>query len=127
MQKLEPGDTINCMIKSSLIVSPYHSYDEIKDFVIVAKDNCGYYLYVPHYYNIKNSIIVDSRLVKNLGINKKYLDENIVYIDASLISSIDKSHDGLACKICKNFATFASSNQEDGTFICFSCRQNPHS
>jgi hypothetical protein len=30
--------------------------------------------------------------------------------------------DGLDCKVCKEFYQYAESNQEDGTLICFKCR-----
>lgn len=40
-------------------------------------------------------------------------------------AKVDKKpkEDGCACKKCKNFFPMAVANQEDGTLICYSCRQ----
>lgn len=37
-----------------------------------------------------------------------------------------KYPDGMICDKCKNFTQFAESNQQDGSFICFSCINNPY-
>jgi hypothetical protein len=37
-----------------------------------------------------------------------------------------KHLDGMACKKCKSFYEFAESNQEDGSMVCYSCRNNPY-
>jgi len=125
---LKPGDRIDCHVKSSTIVGPYKSYDEIKTFEIVAVDSyeCGYYLYVPHYFLLKETTVVTSYSCKTLGINKKFLNENIVYIPENMVANIQERLDGIACCKCKDFYPFAASNQENGTLICFSCRQNPY-
>ena len=31
--------------------------------------------------------------------------------------------DGCRCRKCKNHFEFAEANQEDGTFLCFTCRR----
>lgn len=33
---------------------------------------------------------------------------------------------GLNCKSCNVYFEFAESNQDDGTLICYSCRNNPY-
>jgi len=38
---------------------------------------------------------------------------------------LDPKDDGVKCKKCGNFAHMAISNQNDGSFICYSCRQIP--
>lgn len=126
MPSLQIGDTVNCRVKDNLIVSPYRSYDEITSFIIVAKDNEGYYLYVPCYYTLKNTVRVDSYLSRTLGIEKRYLDEQLVYIEENMIFSVVKREDGLYCGLCGEFVKFAAANQDDGGFICFPCRQSPH-
>jgi len=126
MTKLKPGDRVDCRVKASTIVSPYKSYDEIKTFEIVAKDGHGYYLYVPHYYHLKDTKVADKHRCKELGIDKKFQDENIVYIQENLVAFVHDRLDGLACKICKEFYQYSSANQEDGSLICYSCRQNPY-
>lgn len=126
MTKLKPGDRVDCRVKASTIVSPYKSYDEVKTFEIVAKDDRGYYLYVPHYYYLKGTVVADRYRCKNLGIDKKFLNENIVHIQENMIANVQAKLDGLACIVCKEFYPYAEPNRGDGTLICFSCRQNPY-
>ena len=126
MTKLKPGDRVDCRVKASTIVSPYKNYDEIKTFEIVAKDDHGYYLYVPHYYSLKDTKVADSYKCKLLGIDKKFLNENIVYIQENLVCLVHDKMDGLSCKICREFYRYSEANQSDGTLICYSCRQNPY-
>lgn len=126
MTRLKPGDRIDCRVKSATIVSPYYNYDEVKTFEIVAADSNGYYLYVPHYYHLKGTVKADAYRCKSLGIDKKFLDENIVFINESLIANVQQRLDGLFCKSCREFYQFAEPNQSDGSLICFSCRSNPY-
>lgn len=126
MTKLKLGDRIDCRIKSSVIVSPYKDYDEIRTFQIIAKDKQGYYLYVPSYYTLKNTLKVDNRQSKQLGIDIKFLDEEFIYIQGNMVLRIHSILDGMNCSNCKDFYQMAEPNQEDGTLICYSCKQNPY-
>ena len=126
MAKLKPGDRVDCRIKSATIVSPYKNYDEVRTFEIVAKDDHGYYLYVPHYYLLRNTIIADQYRCKNLGIDKKFLDENIIHIQENMIAHIQFKLDGMSCAVCKEFHPYAAANRENDTLICYGCRQNPY-
>lgn len=38
----------------------------------------------------------------------------------------NKQDDGSKCKICTDWFQYAEPNQEDGTFICRSCKLNPY-
>jgi hypothetical protein len=126
MTKLKPGDQVECRIKSAAIVSPYHSYDESKTFEVIAVDNGGCYLYVPHYYLVKGSVVLDAYRRKTLSIDPKFLGEQFVYILENLIANIHQQTDGVFCKVCNEFYQFAEPNRKDKTFICFSCRANPY-
>ena len=126
MPELQVGDTISCRIKSAMIVSPYRAYDDVKSFVIVAVDEHGYYLFVPHYYLLKDSFVADRYKIKLLGIEQRYLDEDIVYIQENMVASIEAQMSGINCRICREHFPYASANQEDGTMVCFSCRSNPY-
>lgn len=126
MPKLNVGDTISCRLRSANIVGPYRSYDEIKTFVIVAVDEQGYYLYVPHYIYINDCVVADFYRCKALGIDSKYINENIVYILENMIASVERKQDGLQCKICREFFPYSVANQADGSLVCYSCRQNPY-
>jgi hypothetical protein len=126
MLDLKPGDSVTCRISSSTIVSPYKSYDELKTFIIVAIDNYDYYLYVPHYCYLTSCVLIDEYLLKNLKIERRFLNENIICIQESLIASVEYKRQGLNCKICNEFFPWAKANQEDKSLICFCCRQNSY-
>lgn len=124
--RLKAGDVISCRVKSALIVSPYRSYDEIKSFVIVATDDRGYYLFVPHYFSLKGTFVLDNYKRAVLGIDPKYVGEEIIHIQENMIASVERKLDGMACRVCREFFPYAEANQDDGTLICFSCRRNPY-
>jgi hypothetical protein len=126
MTKLRVGDTVSCRIKSSMIVNSYTDYDEIKSFVIVAVDDDGYFLYVPHYYCLKDVIVADAHRCKQLKIHHRYLNEELTYVQLSHIASVEKVQDGMNCCKCNEFYFYAAPNQENGTLICYGCRQNPY-
>lgn len=126
MDDLKPGDRVDIRIKQSMVVSPYDSYDEIKTFEIVATDTSGYYLYVPVYFHLKNSVKADSYRCKRLHIDKKFLDENICYIEEGLICRVRSVADGMKCSHCRDFITMAEPNQPNGTLICYACRVSPY-
>lgn len=126
MANLKPGDRVDCRLKNAIIVSPYKEYDEVLTFEIVATDKYGYYLYVPSYYFVKGTFKADTYQCKNLVIEKRFLDTEIVYIQENLIDKVSAILDGLRCKKCQDFFVMATPNQEDGTLICWSCRNNPY-
>jgi hypothetical protein len=127
MAKLKPGDRVDCRVKLNAIVSPYNpDYDEVVTFEVVAKDKPGYYLYVPCYILLKGSVLADKHLVKRLKINPRFLGERVMYIQESMILKVSSVLDGLFCAKCHEFFMMSEPNQEDGTLICWSCRQNPY-
>jgi hypothetical protein len=126
MAKLKPGDRVDCRVKQAAIVSPYKDYDEIKTFEIIAADKYGYYLYVPVYLSLKGAVKADKSQCKHLGIDKRFLDENMVYIQENMICKISAVLDGMRCVKCREFYALAEANQDDGTLICWSCRNYPH-
>lgn len=125
--KLKTCDTISCMIRDALIVNPYEKYDEIQSFIIISKNNEGFYLFVPHYFNLKDSYVLEQNKSKRLQIDKKYIGENIVYIQNRMVGSIISIYEGLTCSVCKEVCPWAEANQPDGnTFHCYNCRSNPY-
>jgi hypothetical protein len=126
MTKLKPGDRVDCRVKSATIVSPYKDYDEVKTFEIVASDSYGYYLYVPHYYPLNGASVATLSQCRNLGINSKFLNENIIYVQENMITAVREKMDGMVCSICHEFYQYAEANQSDYTLICYSCKQNPY-
>jgi hypothetical protein len=125
MTKLHPGDRIDCRIKSAAIVSPYTEYDEIRTFEIVAEDAHGYYLYVPHYLSLTGTVKADPYRCKHLGIDQKFVDENIVYVNTSCVARVVYVMDGMHCSNCDEYFAMAGPNQPDGkTLICYACKFN---
>ncbi len=85
MAKLKSGDRVECRVKCNNIVNPYNTdYEEIITFEIIGivsensyysdySECSGYYLFVPCYRIIKDSITISSLLAKQKSINKKFI------------------------------------------------------
>lgn len=59
----------------------------------------------------------------DVGINLLYLLDCIdLYVSNTDIS---RKNGGCICLKCKSFVYMTEPNQTNGTFICYSCRQNP--
>jgi hypothetical protein len=125
--QLKVGDTVSCKIKESTIVSPYSTFDTVWTFLIIGVDTeyHGYYLFIPHYQILKDSVVATYSKCRSAQIDKKYLDENIIYISSHLVVSIITQNEGMNCNLCKEFVKFAEINQND-KFICYGCRKNPY-
>ena len=126
MVRLKPGDRVNCRVKEGMIVGAYKEYDEIKTFEIVAVGDYGYYLFVPQYYTIKNTIPIDKHRIKRMSIDDRFLGEDMIHVNDNMVCQVIQQLDGMSCAICKEFFPMAEANQEDGTMICWACRQNPY-
>lgn len=127
MTRLNPGDRVVCKLHGNTLVNTYNSnYDNLKTFDIIAADNMGYYLYVPPYTYIKDMYKVDSFILKNLDLHKKYLGDNIVYITSVFVHKIASQIEGTICDKCKEFCYKAMPNQPDNGFTCYLCRDNPY-
>src|SRR5258708_40122130 len=110
MVRLNEGDKVDCHIKDGAIVSPGEEYDEMKTFEIVSTDNFGYYLYVPHYIYLRGTSTADVYKCRNLGIDSRFLDEQVVYITEGMVGGISRQ-DGMCCFRCKDFFRMAEVNQ----------------
>lgn len=126
MAKFKPGDRVDCRVKSATIVSPYKEYDEVRTFEIVSVDKHGYYVFVPAYVNITKSVTADTYQCKHLGIDKRFLNEQIAYVQENQIYRVSSVLDGMSCIVCQDFFPMAEPNQENGSLICYACRKNPY-
>lgn len=126
MGPLKPGDRVDCRVKASIIVSPYKDCDEVFTFEIVALDKYGFYVYVPPYITIKGTSKADKSQCKALGIDKRFLDCDILFVQSSMIFQVHSVLDGLTCLKCNEFYNMAEPNQEDGSFKCWTCRTYPY-
>jgi hypothetical protein len=126
MTLLKPGDRVDCLIKSGIIINAYEAlYDEIKTFEIIASDHWGYFIYVPHYYFVKDLTKIDIYLLSQHQIDKRFLNENMIYIKENQIHKVVDLMQGSKCCKCKQFYIGEVSNKWDGTFICYKCSYNP--
>lgn len=131
--KYQIGDKIYCKIRGNTIISSSdNNYDIQLAFDIIGIDNKNskYIVLVPKHFNIKNCWRVTEEHVENFGVDPNYLDKKAIFIyedkiDKPNIKATSKV-DGMACSRCKDFLFMAGPNQEDGSFKCFSCRENPY-
>lgn len=126
MGDLKSGDCVVCHLHDGVIVAPSDPYQTMDEFVIVSTDSYGYYLYVPSYIHLNGSSLADSARCQKLSIERRFIDEQIVYITAGLVCK-EVKRDGARCARCTDFVLMAEANQSDGkTFICQSCRTNKY-
>lgn len=124
MGKLKPGDRVVCKVRSGQVVNAYaNDWDEKYTFEIVATDSKGYYVYIPHYISIKGGTKITEYNRKSFGIDKKFLDELVLFISENSIIKIESRMDGLVCDKCKEF--YSMANTENLIFICWVCRNYP--
>jgi hypothetical protein len=123
MPSLNPGDRVSCKLREGIIVNSYESkFDEIYTFEIISSDSYGYYIYVPQYFHLKKSFKLTAYDAVSLRIHNKFIGEQILYIEQSMISCIKHKVDGCYCVQCGEFYHMAAPNQPDGSMICWSCR-----
>ena len=125
MGKLKPGDRVVCKIKAGQVINAYaNDWDEKLIFEIVAVDNRGCYIYIPHYIFIKGGLTVNKHNQKTHGVDKKFMGEVIVYITENSIVQIEPNIDGLICSKCKEFYPMAQTEKK--AFLCWVCRHYPY-
>jgi hypothetical protein len=130
MLRLKPGDRVTCRLKEGDVVASYtQDYDDVRTFEIIAQADSEsgeeYYVFVPEYIFIKNSVTVDHYRCKKLGISLRFVGEQMAFVNESMIRGNPIQLDGMCCSICQDFIPMATCNQEDGTLVCWACRQNP--
>lgn len=126
MVSFKVGDRVDCRIKAGNIVSCYGDFDSIFTFEIVATDDEGYYLYVPHHVYLQGGSLADAARCRRLNIDPCFIDEKITYITEAQVARLVYKLDGLKCDNCKEFVVMAQPNQPGGAFLCYSCRFNPY-
>lgn len=126
MSRLKQGDVIICKLKLGKLVNSYASFDDKRRFEIIGLDNQGYCLFSPSYYNMLDTCRITNFDCKNYCINAKFVGDDMLYIVDTQVFSVDTILDGMHCKRCKQFYQMARANQEDGTLICYSCKDNPY-
>lgn len=128
MVVLKPGDRVIIKLKEAKVVDPYSTeFDETKVLEIVATVNNGYYLYVPHYTFVHNTIVADRFYCKDYKISARYLGDDILHIPEGKVYKVFSILSGMTCSSCGEFYDFAAPNQPDETLICWACRNRDKS
>lgn len=125
MARLKAGDRVSCRLKENCVVSQYADFEDIKTFEIIAKDDSGYFVYVPAYIHVRGTIKIDNYNSKRLEILPKFIGEEALYISDNQVNKVEYILDGLNCEKCQEYYEYASYDA-DLKFVCFSCRQNPY-
>ena len=124
------GDTVYCKVRGYTIVPvSYEKWDAEIPLDIIGISPDGFYiLFVPPYYNIKHSWKIDSSHMEDCGIDKKYKGRHATAVPKEKIARVVLSRptekNGTVCIKCGRFSYMSEPNQDDGTFICYTCRTN---
>lgn len=126
------GDHVSCKFRNKLLIARHERGEGHVVLTIAGKvqieDAIEYVAYIPPE---SISCIVDSsftirpQLAVEYGIHRKYVGEQGITLRKNNIWRVVFHADGMACKRCEEFFPKAESNQEDGTLVCYQCRQNP--
>jgi hypothetical protein len=126
MVDAKTGDRVVCKIKNAEIVSASSDYDEKRTFEIIATSFQGWHIYIPPFITIKGTTPVTQRNYKSLNIDPKFIGWDTLFITGSFIVEVSEKITGVVCKECLDHFKDAEANQEDGTFICWLCRNYKH-
>lgn len=86
-----------------------------------------YALYIPDYETgrIKPDGKISKKTIFDFNIEEKFLNDWVIMVRASQIFKHEFVADGISCGSCGDYFSMGGPNQEDGTMICYACRQNP--
>jgi hypothetical protein len=127
MATWKPGDRVICRVRHHRIVSTSAlQYEEEKVFEIVGVDSNGYFLYVPDYYHLRDTVLITKITCVSLNILERFVDSQMIYILSSYVVGMHSELNGCLCKQCGEFYFFAQPNRGDGTLVCWSCRADPY-
>lgn len=127
------GDHVVCKVKEGFITARHEKSDSKITLTIVGKlildeNTWEYVAYVPIYEvgQIKSTFKIRPELARRYGLDSKYIGESAITLRKNNITRISHRPDGMTCSNCDEFYDKAEANQEDGSLICYSCRQNPY-
>lgn len=123
------GEKIFCKIHESTIVcSTSEAYEAqlIFEIIGIGENTSKYLILIPTYYNIRGCWRIKEEHLEKFNINPNWLDHRALVVSEERVCHAANKGDGMSCARCKEFCPMAESNQTNGSFICFSCRNNPY-
>lgn len=119
------ADEVCVKVKSDRIVAATATdYDHRVNLEIIVTHDGGYFVFVPSKHNLQGSIYVDKRNSDKLDIPDRFLDSRINYVTDEQITHLHIRREGCTCTRCNEFYHHSEPNQQDGTMICFQCRED---
>lgn len=130
------GDKINCRVSEDYSVifdadfddPRYQKFSTVAYEVIGFRNNCLYVILVASF--IDSSFMLTEELIKDNHIDPKYLGSWAFYVREEAVSGriiVDYYKNALKCFCCREYSPYAESNQDNGRFVCWSCRQDVRS
>lgn len=127
------GDHVVCKLREGSIVARHERSEgkitlTIAGRIMLDENTWEYVAYVPEYEasGIKSTFKIRPELAKRYGMHTKYVGEFGITLRKNNIIRISRRQDGMSCSNCDEFYDKAEANQEDGSLVCWSCRQNPY-
>jgi len=119
------ADEVSVKLKHErIVVASASDYDTKINLEIIAMYDNGYFVFVPSKYNLQGSVYVDKGNAFKLNIPERFLDSRINYITDEHIVSLYNRREGCTCSRCEEFYHHSEPNQEDGSMICYQCRED---
>lgn len=133
MRVFSINDIVTCKTRDGYIVGRSDKVfdDTISLKIIGAKymdlEADEYVVYVPEYdlSRLKTRSKVTGFMCSEFDIEKRFVGDNMTFIRASHVFEINYHADGETCNRCDDFFEMAETSAKDGSFTCYSCRQNP--
>lgn len=70
-------------------------------------------------------MLVTQENYKKFGVDKRFIDSEVLFITDHNILSVQSRIDGMICLSCITFSPMAAANQPDGKFMCWNCINYP--
>jgi hypothetical protein len=126
------GDEVSCKISGGIILfSGVSSWEDKKSYMIIGSKmleagTIEFIVYVPQgEYMIRDTFRLSKRIRNPYYIADKFEGEWGAFIRPSQIFRLERRYDGMQCRNCDEYYDMSEPNQENGTMICYLCRQDP--
>jgi hypothetical protein len=126
-------DIVVCKVKDGrILVHNENIFDEKLSFKIIGVQRNDlsdeFVIYVPEYLlgKVQTGMRVSHHTCKSFYVDYKFIGDYMMFIRKNNIVSVEWKSEGMYCEgKCNEYFQWAGPNQEDGTFICGPCRENP--